>query len=73
MVDAFAELSALARRSGVDDEAITRAHGRFFDGNVQVKNAFAVAVLLAEIGRTVQGPRRLRRGGHVRPPGRLGR
>ena len=51
MIDAFADLSTLARRAGADPDAITQAHGRFFDGNVQVKRAFNVLVLLAEAWR----------------------
>jgi hypothetical protein len=51
MLEAFVELSDLARQAGVDEDAITALHGRFFDGNVQVKEAFRVAVLLAEIRR----------------------
>jgi hypothetical protein len=54
MIDAFVEVSDLARRAGVDEELISEAHGRFFDGNVDAKRAFAVAILLAE----VWGPRR---------------
>lgn len=46
MVDAFAELTALARRAGVDPDAITATHGRFLDGNVAVKESFWLAVVL---------------------------
>ena len=49
MIEAFAELSALARRAGVDEGEITEAHGRFFDGNAKVKSSFRACVLLAEI------------------------
>jgi hypothetical protein len=51
MIDAFVEMSMLARRAGVDPDAVTALHGVFFDGNVQTKRAFRVAVLLAEAGR----------------------
>jgi len=51
MIDAFADLSTLARRAGADPDAITLAHGRFFDGNVETKRAFSILVLLAEVWR----------------------
>ncbi len=51
MIEAFVVISDLARRAGVDDDQITEAHGRFFDGNVDVKDAFAVAAFWAELGR----------------------
>lgn len=49
MRNAFVELSDLARRAGVDEDRISGIHGQFFDGNVAVKEAFAAAVLLAEV------------------------
>lgn len=49
MLDAFVELSTLARNAGVPERVISMTHGQFFDGNVQVKEAFRVAVLLASI------------------------
>lgn len=49
MIDAFADLSTAARRAGVDEQSITELHGRFFDGNVLIKQSFRVAVLLAEL------------------------
>ncbi len=51
MLAAFVALSDLARRAGVDEDEISVLHGRFFDGNVAVKAAFRIAVLLAEIFR----------------------
>jgi hypothetical protein len=56
MLDAFAELSALARRAGACEDAITAAHGRFFDGNVEAKMAFRVAIVLAEVQQKGQSP-----------------
>lgn len=55
MIDAFVALSDAARRAGVDEDAISQLHGRFFDGNVAVKAAFSTVVLIAE----VRGPARL--------------
>lgn len=49
MIAAFAELTVLALRAGVDEDAVTALHGRFFDGNVHVKHAWRVVLLLAEI------------------------
>jgi hypothetical protein len=49
MLDAFAELSALARGAGVAECEISATHGQFFDGNVAIKRAFGVAVLLASV------------------------
>lgn len=51
MIDAFVELSTLARRAGVTEDEITPVHGRFFDGNVQAKRAFNILLLLAEVWR----------------------
>lgn len=51
MIDAFVDLSTLARRAGVGEDEITPLHGRFFDGNVQVKRTFNVLMLLAEVWR----------------------
>lgn len=51
MIDAFAELTTLALRAGVDEGRVTELHGRFFDGNVEAKAAFRVAILLAEVRR----------------------
>lgn len=50
MIGAFADLTTLAHRAGVDPDAITALHGRFFDGNVLIKDAFGVAAFVAEIG-----------------------
>lgn len=58
MIDAFVELSGVALRAGVDFDVITDLHGRFFDGNVQVKKAFGVAVIMAEIWRSRPRARR---------------
>lgn len=66
MLDAFADLTVLARRVGVNPDAITETHGRFFDGNVAVKHVFRVCVLLAELGRS--RPRVSRRAAPRRPP-----
>ncbi len=49
MIEAFVVISDLARRAGVDEDRITEAHGRFFDGHVDTKDAFAVAAFWAEI------------------------
>lgn len=49
MIDAFVELSTLARRLGVAEDELTPVHGRFFDGNVQTKRAFNILLLLAEV------------------------
>lgn len=51
MIDAFAELTTLALRAGVDGDAVTALHGRFFDGNMQAKKTFGAAILVAEIFR----------------------
>lgn len=51
MINAFVELSTLARRAGVTEDEITPVHGRFFDGNVQAKRAFNILLLLAEVWR----------------------
>ncbi len=45
---AFVRLSDLARMAGVDEDTITALHGQFFDGNVTIKGAFRVVLLLAE-------------------------
>lgn len=57
MIDAFVELGALARRAGVDHDAISELHGRFFDGNVETKRAFRVCILLAEVKPPAEQPR----------------
>lgn len=49
MICAFAELTTLALRAGVDEDAVTALHGRFFDGNVEAKRAWRTRLLLAEI------------------------
>lgn len=49
MLAAFGELTTLALRAGADEDAVTALHGRFFDGNVEVKRAWRVVLLLAEI------------------------
>lgn len=49
MIAAFAELTTAAMRAGVDENLIHELHARFFDGNVEVKEAFWVAVTLARI------------------------
>jgi len=49
MIDAFAELTTLALRAGVDEDAVTALHGQFFDGNVEAKRAWRTCLLLAEI------------------------
>lgn len=51
MLDAFVELSTLARKAGVPELDISATHGQFFDGNVAIKQAFRVVVLLAEVRR----------------------
>lgn len=52
MLDAFVDLSTLARRAGVPEIEISAAHGQFFDGNVAIKDAFRVVILLALIRRS---------------------
>ena len=49
MLDAFVELSTLARRAGVPELEISMTHGQFFDGNLMVKEVFRVCLLLAMI------------------------
>jgi hypothetical protein len=51
MIDAFTTISDLARRAGVDEDRITEAHGRFFDGNVDIKDAFVVTEFWAKTRR----------------------
>lgn len=51
MLEAFLALSTAARRSGIDEDEISRLHSQFFDGNVEVKRAFRAAILLSEIRR----------------------
>lgn len=53
MIDAFTRVSDLARRAGVGEGEISAAHGRFFDGNVEAKDAFRVAALLARVRGSV--------------------
>jgi len=67
MLAAFVELSDLARQAGIDFNVITDLHGRFFDGNMQVKQAFGAAVLMAEIWRPRARLHRQRRNA-PRPP-----
>lgn len=50
MIDAFVKVSDLARRAGVEEDVILAAHGQFFDGNVEVKDSFRVAAMLARVG-----------------------
>lgn len=52
MIDAFADLTALAHKAGVDPDEVTRLHGLFFDGNVEVKRAFAFVLPVAEGNRS---------------------
>jgi hypothetical protein len=49
MIAAFGELTTLALRAGMDEGVVTALHGQFFNGNVDVKCAWRVALLLAEI------------------------
>ncbi len=51
MRDAFAQMSDLARRAGADADRITELHGRFFDGNVDIKRVWRRVLLLAELRR----------------------
>jgi hypothetical protein len=59
MINAFVELSTLALRAGVKPDDITELHGCFFDGNVEIKDAFAVTGFKAWLGnaRTFRGRR----------------
>lgn len=56
MIDAFVEMTAEAQRLGASQEVIRELHGRFFDGNVVVKQSVAVLAILAEVWAT---PRRV--------------
>ena len=47
MIDAFREMSDAAAQAGVDWDRITALHGRFFDGNEDVKVTFGTAAILA--------------------------
>lgn len=49
MIAAFAELTTAAWRAGVDEDVVHALHARFFDGNVEIKEAFWVAAALARI------------------------
>lgn len=49
MIGGIADLTTLALRAGVDEDAIHEIQARFFDGNVELKKAFRVVLLLAEI------------------------
>lgn len=55
MICAFVAISDRARRAGVDEGWISGMHGEFFDGNVETKDAFGVAVLLARCFVAQQG------------------
>lgn len=55
MIDAFVELSTLARRAGVTEDEITPVHGRFFNGNVQAKRAFNIRCCSPRPGAPKQG------------------
>lgn len=47
MISAFAELTTLALRAGVDHDAVTALHGEFFDGHVEVKGAYTATAFRA--------------------------
>ncbi len=49
MIGAIADLTTLALRAGVDEDAIHEIQARFFDGNLELKKVFRVLLLLAEI------------------------
>lgn len=49
MIDAFAELTTLAWRSGADQDAVSALHGRFFDGKIAAGEAMGAAVILAQL------------------------
>ena len=49
MISAIADLTMLALRAGADESAISEIQARFFDGNVELKKVFRVALLLAEL------------------------
>jgi hypothetical protein len=49
MIDAFADLTTLAYAHGATEDEITALHGRFFDGHVEIKDAWRVTLLLAEL------------------------
>lgn len=40
MIEAFVMLSDHARWAGVSEDRISELHGLFFDGNVEIKDAF---------------------------------
>lgn len=50
MLDAFKDLLALANKAGVDYEVQSEIQHRFWDGNVEIKDAFAVTHFAAEFG-----------------------
>lgn len=43
MINAFADLTTLATRAGAHHDSITALHGQFFDGNVDVKDAWTTS------------------------------
>lgn len=49
MIDAFAELTTLACRAGVERDAVVPLHGRFFDGKVSASEQFGAASILARV------------------------
>lgn len=51
MIDAFVDQSTLALHAGADWDSITDIHGRFFDGNVELKDAWLAAAFLTWLHR----------------------
>lgn len=51
MIDAYVALTMLALRAGADEDAVTALHGEFFDGNVEVKDAWTTAEFCAWLRR----------------------
>lgn len=49
MRDAFAALSGLACRAGVDENVVVDLHGQFFDGSDQLKAQVKALALLARL------------------------
>jgi hypothetical protein len=56
MLEVFVELSGrIQRGETVDHDALSELHGRFFDGNVQLKRAFTPVWWIAVIGEQPPG------------------
>jgi hypothetical protein len=51
MINALVEMTMLALRAGADEAQVREVQARFFDGNVESKDAFRAVCLLAELRR----------------------